>query len=101
MSEFVLNPRRAVRAPVRCDARVALKEGGYWSSATSDYGPTGCQLLTPVPLPPGSRIFVELVNERVATPVGLAGRVAWTAKAPPWRTGVAFDAGSLRAASGF
>jgi hypothetical protein len=101
MSEFILNPRRTPRAPVRCAARLALREGGFWSSPTSDYGPKGCQLLAPSPLTPGSRIFVELVNERVDRPVELTGRVAWTATAPPWRTGIAFDAGSLPAATGF
>lgn len=98
---FIENPRRAPRAPVRCQARIALKEGGFWSSPTSDYGPRGCQLLAPLPLTPGSRIFVELVNEKVERPVELAGRIAWCAKAPPWRLGVAFDAGSLPAANGF
>jgi hypothetical protein len=101
MAEFIENPRRAPRAPVRCDARVALREGGFWSSPTSDYGPKGCQLLAPVPLAPGTRVFVELANERIERPVEIAGRVAWIAKAPPWRMGLAFDAGSLRAAGGF
>lgn len=101
MAEFILNPRRAPRAPVRCEARIALKQGGFFSSPTSDYGPQGCQVRAPVPLAPGSRIFVELVNERLARPVELTGRVAWTSKAPPWRIGVAFDAGSLGAAGGF
>ncbi len=101
MAEFILNPRRAPRAPVRCNARLALKEGGYWTSPTSDYGPKGCQLLAPNALDPGSRIFVELVNDRVAQPVELSGRVAWSSKAPPWRTGVAFDAASEPAATGF
>jgi hypothetical protein len=101
MTDFILNPRRTPRAPVRCAARIALKEGGFWSSPTGDYGPKGCQLLAPSPLPLGSRIFVELVNERVDHPVQLAGRVAWIGKAPPWRTGVAFDAGSIPAATTF
>lgn len=101
MPEFILNPRRTSRAPVRCEARIALKEGGYWSSPTSDYGPRGCQVLAPVRLEPGSRIFLELANERIPGPVELAGHVAWTAKAPPWHMGVAFDGGSLGAASGF
>jgi hypothetical protein len=101
MPEYILSRRRVPRAPVRCEARIALREGGYWASPTSDYGPQGCQVLAPVRLEPGSRIFVELVNERVPGPVGLAGRVAWTAKAPPWHTGVAFDGGSLGAAGGF
>jgi hypothetical protein len=101
MADFILNPRRAPRAPVRCEARIALKEGGYFASPTSDYGPHGCQVLAPGRLAPGTRIFVELVNERVSGPVELAGRVAWTSVAPPWRMGVAFDDGSISAASGF
>jgi len=101
MPEFILNPRRTPRAAVRCEARIALKEGGFWASPTSDYGPRGCQVLAPARLEPGSRIFVELVNERVPAPVGLAGHVAWTAREAPWRTGIAFDGGSAGAAGGF
>lgn len=101
MAEFILNPRRAPRAPVRCEARIALKEGGFWASPTSDFGPRGCQVLAPAAPEPGTRIFLELVNERVPGPVGLAGRVAWTSKAPPWHTGVKFDEASLEAAGAF
>ncbi len=101
MPEFIENPRRAPRAPVRCEARIALKDGGYFASPTSDYGPRGCQVRAPAPLPPGSRVYMELVNDRVPGPVELAGRVAWTSKAPPWRMGVAFDVASVGAATGF
>ncbi len=101
MADFILNPRRAPRAPVRCEARIALRDGGYFASPTSDYGPNGCQVLAPARLAPGTRIFVELVNERVPDPVELAGRVAWMSTVPPWRMGVAFDAGSIGAASRF
>jgi hypothetical protein len=98
---FIENPRRVPRAQVRCEARVALKEGGFWTSPTSDSSPRGCQLEAPEPLTPGSRIFVELLNERVGPAVALAGRVAWCAKVAPWRMGIAFDAGSVPAATRF
>ncbi len=101
MSDFILNPRRTPRAAVRCEARVALKEGGYWASATSDFGPRGCQVLAPVRLEPGSRVFVELVNERVPRHAALAGHVAWTTRQAPWRMGIAFDGGSEGAAGSF
>jgi hypothetical protein len=101
MSAFLENPRRVPRAQVRCEARIALREGGFWTSPTSDYGPRGCQLEAPTPLTPGSRIFVELLNERTGPALALAGRVAWCAKAPPWRMGIAFDAGSVPAATRF
>jgi hypothetical protein len=101
MPEFIENPRRAPRAPVRCEARVALREGGYWAGPTSDYGPKGCQVSAPLRLEPGSRLFLELVNERVPGPFQLSGRVAWSSTQSPWRSGIAFDEGSVAIASRF
>jgi hypothetical protein len=101
MPEFIDNPRRSPRAPVRCEARVALREGGYWAGPTSDYGPKGCQVAAPLRLEPGSRLFLELVNERVPGPFQLSGRVAWSSTAAPWRSGIAFDEGSVVLASRF
>jgi hypothetical protein len=101
MPEFIVNPRRAPRAPVRCEARVALREGGYWAGPTSDYGPNGCQVSAPLRLEPGSRLFLELVNDRVPGPFQLSGRVAWSSTAPPWRSGIAFDEGSVAIAGRF
>jgi hypothetical protein len=91
LDAFIENPRRAPRAPVRCEARVALRDGGFWAGPIRDLGPRGCQLLTPVPLAPGSRLFVELANERVKGPFQLSGRIAWSSRTEPWRSGVAFD----------
>jgi hypothetical protein len=101
MHAFIENPRRSPRAPVRCEARVALREGGYWAGPTSDYGPKGCQVGAPLRLEPGSRLFLELVNERVPGPFQLSGRVAWSSKGPPWRSGIAFDEGSVAIAGRF
>ncbi len=101
MPEFIENPRRTPRAPVRCDARVALRQGGYWAGPTCDYGPKGCQVSAPLRLEPGSRLFLELVNERVAGPFHLSGRVAWSSTLPPWRSGIAFDEGSVAIAARF
>jgi hypothetical protein len=58
-------------------------------------------VVAPARLEPGSRIFVELVNERVPSPAALAGHVAWTAPEAPWHMGIAFDGGSATAAGGF
>jgi hypothetical protein len=101
MSEFIENPRRSPRAPVRCEARVALREGGYWAGPTSDLGPKGCQVAAPSRLEPGSRLFLELVNERVVEPFQICGRVAWSSEKPPWRSGIAFDDGSVPIAERF
>jgi hypothetical protein len=101
MPEFIDNPRRSPRAPVRCEARVALRDGGYWAGPTCDYGPKGCQVSAPLRLEPGSRLFLELVNERVPGPFQLSGRVAWSSTEAPWRSGIAFDDASITLASRF
>ncbi|MGC3999693.1 MAG: PilZ domain-containing protein [Anaeromyxobacter sp.] len=101
MAEFIENPRRAPRAPVRCEARVALRDGGFWAAPTSDYGPRGCQVSSPQRLEPGSRLFIELVNERVPGPFQLCGRVAWASTDAPWRAGIAFDDASVVTANNF
>jgi Tfp pilus assembly protein PilZ len=97
--DYIENPRRAPRAPVRCEARLALRDGGYFASATRDYGPGGCQVPTPVPLKPGSRIFVELSHTNTPMPFRISGRVAWASSDPTPRAGIAFDDASRRPAA--
>jgi len=94
MTEFVNNPRRAPRAVIGCDARVALKSGAFFEGPTVDYGPAGCQLVAPAPLAAEERVFVELRNGDVPESSLLSGRVAWTAGEAPFRMGVQFDTGS-------
>jgi hypothetical protein len=102
MAQLIQNPRRAPRAPVRCEARIALDDGGFWAAPTTDCGPHGCQVVSPLPLRPGEHVYVQLANERVPGAVEIAGRVAWTTRdSPPWRMGVAFEPGSFHAAGAF
>ncbi len=97
--DHIENPRRAPRAPIRCEARLAVRDGGYFASATRDYGPGGCQVPTPVPLTPGSRIFVELSHANTPVPFRISGRVAWASSDPTPRAGIAFDDASRRPAA--
>lgn len=97
--EYIENPRRAPRAPVACDARVALRDGGFFAVPTRDYGPGGCQVPTPTPLKPGARLFVELAHANTPLPFRLTGRVAWAKSDPTPRAGIAFDDGSARPAA--
>jgi hypothetical protein len=94
MSDFVNNPRRAPRAVIGCEARVALKDGTYFQGPTVDCGPAGCQIVAPGPLPTDERIFVELRNRGVPEPSLVTGKVAWTAGEAPFRSGVQFDVAS-------
>lgn len=91
MSEYIENPRRARRAPVQCDARVALSDGGFFAASTTDLSPGGCQVPTPGALNPGSRVFVELAHVETPAPFRFAGRVAWAKSDPAPRAGIAFD----------
>jgi len=99
--EFLENPRRGLRAPIRCEARVALPRGGFWGSPTHDLGYAGCQLLATERLPAGTELDLELAEERVPAPARVKGRVVWTAERAPFLTGVAFTAESAAAARPF
>lgn len=99
--EFLENPRRAPRAPIRCDARVAMPGGGYWGSPTHDFGFSGCQLVAAGPLAPGTDLEIELSVERVPRPVTVKGRVAWVSGHAPWHVGVVFRPESAEAARPF
>jgi hypothetical protein len=99
--EFLVNPRRAPRAPIRCDARVAMPGGGFWGSPTHDLGYAGCQLVAASPLAPGADLEIELAVERVARPVTVKGRVAWVSRHAPWHVGVVFRPESAEAARAF
>lgn len=92
MTDFVYNPRRAPRALVGCDARVVRDGGGALAGPVVDYGPTGCQVVTPAPLAAGERVLLELRNPALPEPSVLRGEVKWTAEEPPFRSGVQFDA---------
>ena len=99
--EFLENPRKAPRAPLRCEARVALAGGGYWASPTHDLGATGCQITASGPLPVGASIRLELTDERVPGPVKLDARVVWCDEDEPWHTGLAFTPESAARARPF
>jgi hypothetical protein len=101
MTEYVINPRRAPRAVVGCEARVALKTGEYFEGPAVDYGPGGCQLVAPAPVSTEERVYVELKNQGVPSASRFAGKVAWAAGEQPYRLGVAFDEGSRDDAAHF
>jgi hypothetical protein len=101
MTDFVANPRRTPRAAIGCDARVALKDGRFFTGPTVDHGPQGCQLVAPEPLARDERVFVELRGIGVPQAYWFSGRVAWAADGPPYRLGVCFDDGSSADARSF
>lgn len=92
MTDFIVNPRRAPRAPSRCRVR-AQATGSAWDSETEDVGPHGCQLVAPAPLARGAPLALALAGQGVKEPLSARGKVAWVSSQPPWRIGVSFDEG--------
>jgi hypothetical protein len=98
MAQFIVNPRRAPRAPARCQVAVIAAATSF-DAETEDIGSQGCQLVSPTRLARGQRIDLAVTNEKLPDPLRIPGVVAWVSTQPPWRLGVAFDE-ALHAVSG-
>ncbi len=95
MAQFIVNPRRAPRAPARCRA-VVVTPATAFDSETEDIGSHGCQLVAPKHLRKGDAVQLTVTTEKVAEPLRVTGRVAWVSPQAPWRVGVAFDDASTK-----
>jgi hypothetical protein len=98
VTDFIVNPRRAPRAPSRCRVRVQTAST-TWDAETEDVGPHGCQLVAPAPLQRGTPLQLALAGPGVSEPLQVGGKVAWVSSQPPWRLGVSFDGMSRPAAT--
>jgi len=90
MAEFIVNPRRAPRAPARCRASVVSTQGWY-EAETEDIGTMGCQIVSPKLVRKGDVVQLAITNEKVHDPLKVTGRVAWVSPQAPWRVGIAFE----------
>jgi hypothetical protein len=94
MPEYLENPRRTPRQPLRCRAWLVLPSGNV-ETATEDVGARGCQIVLPGAVERGRTLCLMLEAPRGVGTVQVNGRVAWVSPRPPWRVGVAFGAGDL------
>jgi hypothetical protein len=90
MTDFVVNPRRTPRAPVRCRAEITGADGSRWAAETEDVGPRGCQIVAPLRRLRGEHLLLQIAAEGLARTLRVGGKVAWVSAAEPWRVGVAF-----------
>lgn len=97
MPDYVLNPRRSPRAPVRCRAQVVTAQGTV-EAVTEDVGMRGVQVVAPRQLRRAEPIRLTLTHKAVREALEVAGRVSWTSPHEPWRAGIAFDEPHLKAA---
>lgn len=93
-------PRRVVRVKLCCVARVATRLGDHWVTTTRDISALGCQVDAPAAVEPGTRLAIELRDERGPGFTAL-GHVAWCSCDPPFRVGISFDEPSVPAAVAF
>jgi len=100
MATVPVETRRAQRVVARCSATVAFG-GGRWEGETEDLGAGGCRFLSRLALRPGEPVSLRLSHQGVPFELEVVGTVAWTARRPPWRTGVAFVRGQEEAARRF
>lgn len=90
MGEFLVNPRRAHRAPARCRAAVVSPTGTF-EAETEDISALGCQVVFPSAVAPGDALELHIACEKVADTLRVAGKVRWVSDRSPRRVGVAFD----------
>ncbi len=90
MAEFIVNPRRAPRAPARCRASVVSTQG-WFEAETEDIGTMGCQIVSPKLVRKGDIVQLAITNPKVPEPLKVTGRVAWVSPQAPWRVGIAFE----------
>jgi hypothetical protein len=89
VSQYIVNPRRAPRAPSRCVTQVRTGAAAF-AAETEDIGPSGCQLVAPGALARGAALTLTFANPKVKGALSVEGKVAWGSSRPPWRVGVAF-----------
>lgn len=90
-SDFIANPRKALRLQLRCAAQIEAG-GATCLGATEDLGARGCRLLAPVRLPTASSIGLQLTCPDARGTLALRAAVVWSEPGPPWRHGVSFAA---------
>jgi len=89
MPEYLENPRRVPRVPVRCRARLILA-GGPIDTVTEDICSRGCRVVLSERVQRGDTVGLALNAPEFDATLRVDGRVAWVSPAPPWRVGISF-----------
>lgn len=89
MPEFIENPRRTPRVPLRCRV-IILSPSGAVQTETEDIGARGCQVVMPTAPTKGDVIALAIAAPTFPRTLRVEGRIAWVSPRAPWRVGVAF-----------
>jgi PilZ domain-containing protein len=94
LTDFIMNPRRSLRLPLRCAARIAV-DGVACDGHTEDLGGRGCRLVAPTRLARGSHVVLRLACEGVLASLVVDGQIVWCEEDEPFRHGVVFAPGAV------
>ena len=100
MAAVSVETRRAPRLAAKCPAEVIFG-AGRWTGLTEDLGAGGCRIVARLALRPGEPVSLRIRYGGVDFALDVVGTVAWTARRPPWRAGVAFARGQEESARRF
>jgi len=87
--EYLENPRRTIRAPLRCHALLTRASGAV-KTTTEDIGAHGCRVEVPSPSPRGEIVGLALSWRAFDRTLRVNGTVAWASARAPWALGIAF-----------
>jgi hypothetical protein len=93
VTDFITNPRKALRLPLRCGAVIHGDEGTV-HCATVDVSLLGCHLVTSLALAVGERVWLRLTEPRLRHDLSVGGTVVWAGQEPGGHAGVRFDEGA-------
>jgi hypothetical protein len=90
VTDYISNPRRTLRLPLRCAARVE-SYGADSDGHTEDLGGRGCRLVLPTQLADDAHVRLHLACAGTPDPLSVGAVVVWSELGPPCRHGLDFD----------
>ncbi len=100
MADFITNPRKALRVPLRCVARLAVGETRV-EGHTEDVGARGCRVVTAFRIEPNTLVRLALDGSGAAATLRVEARVVWSAANGAWHQGLSYLVDDHPAADGW
>jgi PilZ domain len=100
VTDFITNPRKALRVPLRCVAHLAVGETQV-EGHTEDVGARGCRVVTVLRIEPNTKVRLALDASGAAATLRVEARVVWSAANGAWHHGLSYDVSDRPSADGW
>lgn len=100
MTDFISNPRKALRVPLCCVAHLAVG-GTQIEGHTEDVGARGCRVVTALRIEPNTTVGLALDASGATATLRVEARVVWTAANGAWHHGLSYEVNDRPAADGW